>query len=50
MDEQTDAYVDQDLSKYLCGYRSNYSCQVAMVPMIEKWKIARDKGEHAGES
>ena len=28
--------------------RKDFNCQVAMVPMIEKWKKARDNGEHAG--
>ena len=48
MDKQTNEYMEKFLSKYLCGYRRNYSCQTAMVPMIENWKMARDKGEHAG--
>ena len=30
------------------GYRKNFNCQVALVSMIEKWKMARDKGENAG--
>ena len=49
MDEQTEAYIDQYLSKYLCGYRKGgeYGCQNALLPMIEKMKMARDKGEHA---
>ena len=48
MDKQTTEYIEHFLSKYLCGYRRNYNCQVAMVPMIEKWKMARDNGEHSG--
>ena len=48
MDKQTNEYMDKFLSKYLCGYRENYSCEIALVPMIEKWKMARDNGEHAG--
>ena len=51
MDEQTDAYIDQRLSKYLCGYRKGgeYGCQNALVPMVENMKMSRDKGEYAGQ-
>ena len=48
MDIQTNEYMEKFLSKYLCGYRKNFSCEVALVSMIEKWKMSRDKGEHAG--
>ena len=48
MDQQSNEYMDKYLSKYLCGYRKKYNCQVAMVPMIERWKKARDNKEHAG--
>ena len=50
MDKQSNdnEYMEQYLSKYLCGYRKNFNCEVAMVPMIEKWKEARDNGNHAG--
>ena len=48
MDKQTNEYMERFLSKYLCGYREHYSCEIALVPMIEKWKMARDNGDHAG--
>ena len=48
MDQQSNDYMDKYLSKYLCGYRKKHNCQVAMVPMIERSKKARDNGEHAG--
>ena len=48
MDKQSNDYIEQYLSKYLCGYQKNFNCEVAMVPMIESWKKARDNGEHAG--
>ena len=43
-------YIDQYLSKYLCGYRKGgeYGCENALVPMIENMKMARDRGQHAG--
>ena len=47
MDKQTNEYMGRFLSIYLCGYREHCSCEIALVPMIEKWKMARDKGEHA---
>ena len=48
MDQQSNEYMEKYLSKYLCGYRKKYNCQVAMVPMIERWKKARDNKEIAG--
>ena len=48
MDKQIDSYVNIFLSMFLCGYRKSYNPQVALTPMIEKWKMARDNGEHAG--
>ena len=48
MDKQIDEYVDQFLSKFLCGYRKGYNPQITMVHMVEKWKMARDRGGHAG--
>ena len=46
MDRQTNDFIEKFLSKYLCGYRKKYNCQIAMVAMIERWKMARDKGEY----
>ena len=48
MDAQTDAYIDKTLSPYLCGYRKGYSCQYALLAMIENWKESLDKDGHAG--
>ena len=48
MDKQIDEYIDQYLSKFLCGYRKGYNPQITMVHMVEKWKMIRDKGGHAG--
>jgi hypothetical protein len=49
MDEQTDAFIDEKLSKYVCGYRKGgYSPELALTHMIEKMKESRDKGNHAG--
>ena len=49
MDEQTDAFIDEKLSKYPCGYRKGgYSPQLTLTHMIEKMKKSRDKGNHAG--
>ena len=49
MDEQTDAYMDRKLSKYVCGYRKGgYNPQLALTHMIEKMKNSKDNGNHAG--
>ena len=48
MDKQTDAYIDKVLSPYLCGYRKGYSCQYALLAMVENWKMSLDNAGHAG--
>ena len=50
MDKQTDSYIDKILSPYLCGYRKGYSCQHALLAMIEKWKKSLDEGGMLEES
>ena len=42
MDKQTNEYMERYLSPYLCGYRKGYSCQHALLVMIEMWKKALD--------
>ena len=49
MDEQTDAYIDEKLSKFVCGYRKGgYNCELTLTYMVEKMKQSKDKGGHAG--
>ena len=49
MDEQTDQYIDNKLSKFICGYRKGgYNPQLTLTHMIEKMKKFRDKEGHAG--
>ena len=48
MDKQSNSFIERVLSKYLCGYRTNYNPQTALVPMIENWKLARDKNGYSG--
>ena len=36
------------LSKYLFGYGKEYNCQIALVSMIERLKMSRDKREYSG--
>ena len=47
IDNQTNDYIEKYLSRYLCGYRKEYSPQHAMLYMIEKWKEIRDNGGYA---
>ena len=35
MDKQSNEYMEQFLSNYLCGYRKNFNCEVAMLPIKE---------------
>lgn len=42
MQKQTNDFVENFLSPYLCGYRKGYNCQYALLTMIEKWKMSLD--------
>ena len=45
MKRQTNDYITNHLSPYLCGYRKGYNTQQALVSLIEKCKkILDDKG------
>ena len=46
--EQIASYMDTHLSPFLCGYRSGYSAQHALISLLEKWKITLDKKGYAG--
>ena len=48
MQPQIFAYVERFLSPFLCGYRTGYSPQHALLSMLEKWKISLDKGGYSG--
>ena len=48
MDKQIGEYMEKYLSIYLCGYRKGYSCQHALLVMIERWKNILDKYGYAG--
>ena len=48
MDKQTNDYMEKYLSPYLCGYRKGYSCQHALLVMIERWKQSWDNGGLSG--
>ena len=36
-------HADRFLSPYDCGYRKGFSTQQALMPLLEKWKIALDR-------
>ena len=48
MENQITSHLESYLSPYLCGYRKGYSTQHALVSLIEKWKVSRDKGGCTG--
>ena len=51
MDEQTDAYIDKKLSKYVCGYRKGgYNPQLTLAHMIEKMKAKKAFRKSSGSS
>ena len=41
-------FFDIILSKLLSGFRKIYSCQTALIRMIESWKSAIDSGDMVG--
>ena len=41
-------YMGPDLSSLLCGFRTAYNAQHALVRMIEKWKTSLDNGVDIG--
>ena len=41
-------FFDIILSKLLSGFRKKYSCQTALIRMIESWKSAIDSGDMVG--
>ena len=48
MDKQSGQYMEQYISPYLCGYRTLHGPQLALLFMVETWKMIRDKGGIAG--
>ena len=45
MQKQINSYIDNFLSPYLCGYRKDFSIQLALLSLTEKWKkILDNKG------
>ena len=46
--KQVQAYFDNLLSKYQCGFRKGFNAQHCLVSMIEKWKESVDSGEVFG--
>ena len=47
MDKQTNSFMENKLSKFLCGYWKFYNPQHALLVMVEKWKESIDKGGFA---
>ena len=48
MFNQTSTYIDNHLSKCLCGFRKGYRCQQCLILMLGKWKKALDNHNMAG--
>ena len=46
--KQLNEHINQFLSPFLCGYRTGFSTQTALLSLIEKWKIILDKKGYAG--
>ena len=36
--KQIEHFINTWLSKYLCGFRKNYSCQYSLLNMLRKWQ------------
>ena len=48
MQTQMTDYINKYLSPFLCGYRTGFSAQHALIALLEKWKITLDKKGFAG--
>ena len=48
MFRQMTQFMDKYFSKFQCGFRKGYSVQHCLVALIEKWKLAYDKGKSFG--
>ena len=48
MFQQISKFMERLLSKYQCGFRKCYNTQYCLIAMIEKWKLAVDKGSSLG--
>ena len=46
--KQINAYIDNFLSPYLCGFRKGYSTQQALISLIEKWRVTLDNKGFCG--
>ena len=46
--KQIGNYMETFLSPFLCGYRKGYNAQYALLSILEKWRVARDKGGYGG--
>ena len=40
--------VDSHLSQNMSAYRKGHSCQMALIKLIEDWRLAIDKGKLVG--
>ena len=45
---QISKYMENELSKYLCGFRKKYSTQHALFLLLQNWQDAIDKGNIVG--
>ena len=48
MQSQISAYMENFLSRFLCGYRKGYSAQHALLSMLEKCRKSVDNGGFGG--
>ena len=48
MQSQLNEDINQFLSPFFCGYRAGFSTQIALLLLIERWKIILDNKGYAG--
>ena len=48
MQSQLNEHINQFLSPFLCGYRTGFSSQTALLLLTERWKIMVDNEGYAG--
>ena len=48
LNDQAYAYMNENLSQYLCGFRKGFNTHYSLMVMLKKWKRALDNKGIAG--
>ena len=48
LQQQLATFSDKFMSPIMCGYRRGHNPQLALIALIEKWRVVLDKRGYAG--